>query len=192
MAKSATAGAAYCLIVFLLGFVLGSTRVLLVAPRLGETMAVLLETPLMLAASWAFCGWCLRRFEVVPKADAGVVMGGVAFALLMGVELAVSVLLFGRSPNGFVSGYRTTPGAIGLAAEVAFGLMPLARLCAGLIEKHQIRPGNRSEERRPGQGLLIHSGSSPTKRLRPRDLLSRANTLSARTQQQAERDTSGS
>jgi len=43
-----------------------------------------------------------------------------------------------------------------------------------LIEKHSIRPSDRLEERRPGQGPLLHSGTSPTKRLRPRDLLSRA------------------
>jgi hypothetical protein len=127
MAKSIVAGAAYFLIVFLLGFGLGTIRVLLVAPRLGETTAVLLEIPLMLAASWVSCGWCLRRFEIATKTEARAVMGGVAFALLMAAELAVSVLLFGRSPNGFVGGYRTTPGAIGLAAQVAFGLMPLVR-----------------------------------------------------------------
>ena len=99
MAKSTVAGAAYFLIVFLLGFGLGTIRVLLVAPCLGETMAVLLETPLMLAASWASCGWCLRWFEVAPKADARAVMGGVAFALLMAAELAVSVLLFGQTAS---------------------------------------------------------------------------------------------
>jgi hypothetical protein len=52
-------------------------------------------------------------------------MGGVAFALLMAAELAMSVLLFGRNPSDFVAGYRTMPGAIGLAAQVAFGLMPI-------------------------------------------------------------------
>jgi hypothetical protein len=127
MPKSVAAGAAYFLIVFLLGFGLGMIRVLLVAPRLGETTAVLLETPFMLAASWTSCGWCLRRFEVPPKADARAVMGVVAFALLMAAELAISVLIFGRSPTGFVAGYLTTPGAIGLAAQAAFGLMPLDR-----------------------------------------------------------------
>jgi hypothetical protein len=148
MAKSAVADAAYFLIVFLLGFGLGTIRVLLVAPRLGETMAVLLETPLMLAASWASCGWCLRWFEVAPKADARALTGGVAFALLMAAELAVSVLLVGRSPNGFLGAYRTTPGAIGLAAQVAFGLMPLVRPCAGARTGARIRDGAAREQSR--------------------------------------------
>jgi hypothetical protein len=39
------AGALYAIIVFLIGFILGSIRVLLVAPRLGETIAVIIEAP---------------------------------------------------------------------------------------------------------------------------------------------------
>lgn len=54
-------------------------------------------------------------------------MGAIAFALLMAAELAMSVLLFGRNPTDFVAGYQTMPGAIGLAAQVAFGLAPLLR-----------------------------------------------------------------
>jgi hypothetical protein len=39
------AGALYAIIVFLIGFILGTIRVLLVAPRLGETTAVIVEVP---------------------------------------------------------------------------------------------------------------------------------------------------
>jgi hypothetical protein len=55
MVVSAWAGALYALLVFLIGFILGTIRVLLIAPRLGETIAVLLETPVILGASF---GWC--------------------------------------------------------------------------------------------------------------------------------------
>jgi len=43
----------YWAAVFLIGFVLGTLRVLFVAPSVGETAAVLAEMPFMLAASWA-------------------------------------------------------------------------------------------------------------------------------------------
>lgn len=125
LAGAGIAGAAYFLIVFLIGFGLGTFRVLYVAARLGETGAVLLETPLMLAASWAACGWCLRRFDVRPSAGCLALMGGVGFTLLMASEFGLAVMLFGRAPAGFVAAYRTAAGAIGLAAQVAFGLMPL-------------------------------------------------------------------
>jgi len=125
MARCVIAGMTYFLFVFLLGFGLGTLRVLLVAPRLGETTAVLLEVPIMLAASWVVCGRCKRRFDVPPRADAKALMGAVAFVLLITAEMAVAVFLFGRSPTDFLTGYRTTAGAIGIAGQVAFGLMPL-------------------------------------------------------------------
>jgi len=51
MGIATAAGALYALIVFLIGFIFGTVRVLLLAPRLGEIAAVVLETPVMLAAS---------------------------------------------------------------------------------------------------------------------------------------------
>ncbi len=62
------AGTAYVGIVFLIAFVLGVVRVMLVAPRLGPTGAVLLETPLILAVSWLASAWCVRTFRVPPAA----------------------------------------------------------------------------------------------------------------------------
>jgi hypothetical protein len=46
------AGALYAFIVFLIGFIFGTIRVLWLTPRLGETAAVVLEIPVMLTASW--------------------------------------------------------------------------------------------------------------------------------------------
>jgi hypothetical protein len=43
-------GALYAIIVFVIGFILGTIRVSLVVPRLGKTIAVIMEAPIMLAA----------------------------------------------------------------------------------------------------------------------------------------------
>ena len=59
-----TAGTLYAIIVFLIGFILGTVRVLLVVPHLGETTAVIVEAPIMLAGSWFVCGWCVDRLDV--------------------------------------------------------------------------------------------------------------------------------
>jgi hypothetical protein len=67
MTTATEAGAVYALIVFLIGFSFGTIRVLLLAPRLGETAAVILETPVILAASWFVCRWCVDRVGV-PRA----------------------------------------------------------------------------------------------------------------------------
>jgi hypothetical protein len=119
-------GAVYFAIVFLLGFVLGALRTFIVAPRLGETLAVTLEAPVILAVSWFVAIWCVRRNTVPAAPLARLAMGGVAFALLMTAELGVSSIFFHRSPAQHLAGYRSTAGAAGLGAQVAFACVPLA------------------------------------------------------------------
>jgi hypothetical protein len=51
------------IMVFLIGFILGTISVLLLTPCLGETTAVILEAPMILAASWFVCGWCVDRLD---------------------------------------------------------------------------------------------------------------------------------
>jgi hypothetical protein len=53
--RATGADAVYAIIAFLIGFILGAIRVLLVAPRLGGTLAVIIETPIMLTTSWFVC-----------------------------------------------------------------------------------------------------------------------------------------
>lgn len=116
----------YVALVFAAGFLLGTARVLLIAPRWGELHAVLLELPLMLFLSWLACGLSIRVFGIHGR-RAGLAMGATAFALLMAAELAVSMLAFGRSPVEFLGAYGTLTGAIGLAGQIAFGFIPLLR-----------------------------------------------------------------
>ncbi|HEV2365512.1 MAG TPA: hypothetical protein VGS12_15080 [Caulobacteraceae bacterium] len=123
--RSLRAGALYFALVFAAGFALGAFRVLVTAPRLGEVGAVLLELPVMLFIAWLGCGWLTRRFAIRgPERPA---MGAVAFALLMAAELAMSMVLFDRTPAAHFAAYLTPAGALGLTGQVAFGLMPLVR-----------------------------------------------------------------
>jgi len=118
------AGAAYFAVVFSVGFLLGAVRVLLVAPRLGETAAVMLEAPLILAISWAASRGCVELFKVPAEVASRLLMGAIAFALLIAAELGFSVIVFGRSVADFVAGLLSVPGAVGLAAQLAFAIVP--------------------------------------------------------------------
>jgi hypothetical protein len=60
-----------------------------------------------------------------PRATERLAVGLVAFALLMAVETGLSVTLFDRSLAQQVSAYATLAGAIGLAGQLAFALIPL-------------------------------------------------------------------
>jgi hypothetical protein len=127
MAAALKAGVSYFALVYLAGFILGTVRVLLIAPCLGETAAVLLETPIILAASWIASRWCTAEFAVQANPLPRLLMGGIAFALLITGELGVSVFVFGRSWEGALTAFRSPPGIVGLSAQAAFELFPLVQ-----------------------------------------------------------------
>jgi hypothetical protein len=123
MASALAAGVRYFLIVFAIGFALGTVRTLVLAPRIGDLAAVAIELPLMLAVAWWVCGRLVRRLPpgIAPLA----VMAGSAFVLLMLTEFAMSRWLFGLSPATYAAGLINAAGLLGLAGQVAFALMPL-------------------------------------------------------------------
>jgi len=120
-----SAGCVYALIVFLIGFVFGTVRVLLVAPRLSETVAVLLETPFILLVSWKVSTWSISRFAVGDDLAARTAMGCVAFAVLMIAEFGVAGFVSGRSLAEQLVVYESIPGIIGLAGQVSFAALPI-------------------------------------------------------------------
>jgi hypothetical protein len=125
------AGSAYFALVFGIGFILGTIRVLVVAPRLGDLVAVLIELPIILTAAWIICDRVSARFLVPDRWRSRFVMGGIAFALLMVAELGLSVLLFGNSIGEHLGAYRSSHGALGLTGQLIFALFPLVQLSRG-------------------------------------------------------------
>jgi len=107
--------------------VLGTVRVLLVAPAVGPVAATLAEIPLMLWICWLACGRIVARFAVPAPVGARIVMGTTAFVVLMAAEVALAVLAFGRTPATVAAGLVAPDGAIGLAAQLAFAAFPLIR-----------------------------------------------------------------
>ena len=123
--RTLAAATAYVAIVFSVAFVMGVIRTLFVAPLTGEVAAVLIETPIILLVSWFAAGWSIRRFSIPAKASDRLTMGFAAFALLMTIETAMSLLLFARPLTEQFAAWATPAGAIGLLAQVAFAFIPL-------------------------------------------------------------------
>ena len=113
-------GAAYAGLVFAAGFVLGTLRVLVLAPALGETGALLLELPVMLVISWLVARHLCARMSVPARLGPRLAMGGTAFLILMLLEVAIGILLFERGPSEAVAALAGP----GLAAQALFGLFP--------------------------------------------------------------------
>lgn len=138
LASSVRAGVAYAATVFAVGFLLGTLRVLVLAPRVGATAAVLIETPVILTASWYVWLYWMKRLAVGTEMRTGILVGAVAFITLMAFEVVLSIGLFERSMSEYLAGLRSPAGAIGFAAQVAFAAFPLLNSIAG--------PGKRTSD----------------------------------------------
>lgn len=125
MGNAVVCGAVYAALTFLAGAVLGTLRVVLIAPRIGETLAVLLELPVMVGLSWAMAGTILRR-SGLRRGRPRLVMGAAGFAVLMTAEFALS-LAMGQPWHGFLAGFARPAGALGLAGQLVFAAIPVLR-----------------------------------------------------------------
>ena len=121
------AAAIYWAMVFALGFVLGAIRVTWVIPMVGLIPATLLELPIILTASWFAAGWLVRRFAIASNREA-LIVGGLAFAILMLAECLLAGLLSGETPAQWLAGLYQPHALLGLAGQVVFALMPWWRL----------------------------------------------------------------
>ena len=117
------AAAAYWAPVFAFAFALGVVRTLWLTPAIGALAATLCEVPLTLAASW----WAARRLTAhfrIARGGEALAMGLAAFALLMLAEVSLARVLAGQSAEDWLRGMANPAGAVGLAGQVLFGLMP--------------------------------------------------------------------
>ena len=125
MHRALTAATVYFLALFALGFVLGTIRVLFVAPQIGVLGATLVEVPLMLGASFFLCRWVVGRWRVPPDLAARWGMALWFLVLLVLFETLVGAALFGRTLAGIWAGLATPAGLIGLSAQLVAALLPL-------------------------------------------------------------------
>jgi len=116
---------AYLAPVFAAAFLFGALRVTLLAPQIGPLAAVALEVPLILGLSWLVAGRVLRRWPLAP--NEALTMGALAFALLMLAEFALAYALSGQTPPAYAATFLTAPGALGLAGQIGFALIPALR-----------------------------------------------------------------
>lgn len=140
MQQAMKAGCLYFCAVFAIGFVLGVLRTVFVAPSLGETFAVAIELPVILSLAWVICRRLADRYAVKPRLADRLVMGGVAFFLLMLGELSISVLSGTRGLAGHLALYRQVAHLLGLAGQVLFGLFPVLQVMGHL--KHAASRGD--------------------------------------------------
>ena len=118
------AGVGYLASVFALGFALGTIRVLVLVPALGEQTAELIELPVMLTAIVVFARFIVRRCRLSAGPRERLPAGLLALALMLGAELLVVFLVRGESLPDYVAGRDPLAGSLYLASLALFALMP--------------------------------------------------------------------
>ena len=129
-------------LVFSVGFLLGVVRVLWVVPSLGERTAELLETPLMLGASFIFAHFVVRRFPGETRFE-HLISGVIALALLLAFEFTVVLGLRGLSVAEYFSSRDSVAGTVYAVSLFVFALLPW--LVAG--RRHGAAVGQFAERR---------------------------------------------
>ncbi len=96
-ARTIKAGVTYFALVFGAGFVLGSIRVPLLVPRLGERAAELIEMPFMFVVVLLSARFITKRFKLPANALPRLGAGFLALGLLVAAEVALAVSLQDRT-----------------------------------------------------------------------------------------------
>ena len=116
-------GVAYFALVFGIGFILGAIRVLWLEPRVGQRVAELMETPLMLAAIYFSADFVVQRF----KASRGVehlYSGLMGLILLLVVEFSVVLGLQDLSIREYLAERDPVAGTVYMVMLIIFAAMP--------------------------------------------------------------------
>ena len=122
-------------LVFGVGFVLGTLRVLFLAPYLGERLAELMESPLMLITTVLGAKWVVRKFRITAAVNK-IALGLLALALLIALEFTVVLWLRGLTLADYFRERDPVSGTVYYLLLVAFAVMPL------LIGRKQINVGH--------------------------------------------------
>lgn len=121
----AAAALLYFVIVFSVGFMLGTVRVLLLEPRLGPVVAVLCEAPILLVAMIAAALWVPRVLGLARDVRAMASIGLGALVLQQVAEFVLGYALRGLGAAEQLAKFSTPEGLIYLALLAMFAVMPL-------------------------------------------------------------------
>ena len=123
--QSCKAGLAYFAGVFVLAFLFGILRRMFLVSTVGELVAVLVEVLILLAFSSLIARRIVFLMSIPAFWPERLMMGSIAFVVLMFAEFVLSVAVLGNTVAIYLSNFQTPQGVIGLAGQVIFALIPL-------------------------------------------------------------------
>lgn len=122
MLNALKAGFFTAVAVFAVGFALGTLRVFVIEPAIGETTAVAIELPVMLGICWLVARAIFRRTLVERASPRRFGAALVALVVLVGLETALG-LLFGLSVAAQGEAYLSLRGLFTALGQLGFALI---------------------------------------------------------------------
>jgi hypothetical protein len=111
--------------VFLVGFILGTIRVLFLVPSIGERFAELIEMPFMIMAIYYSARYIVNRYSVIKGLFDYIYIGIFALLMLLILELTLVLGLRGISLEQYLSSRDPISGGVYLLSLFIYMLMPL-------------------------------------------------------------------
>lgn len=112
----------YSLVVFCIGFLFGTVRLLILRRFLTDWAAVLFELPFILRSSWYVCQRCVRHWNIQTTKR---YMGCISFFLLQLMEICLGYTLLNKTVGEYIQEVIFTfAGFLGLLGQAFFGYMP--------------------------------------------------------------------
>ncbi len=125
MSRILLAGLIYFAVVFGVGFLLGTLRILVIIPLVGARTAELIESPIMLAVSY-FAARSIIRWLAIPAALLERIgMGFVALLLLLTAEFGFVLWLRGLSLTEYFETRDPLTGTVYYVSLIFFAAMPV-------------------------------------------------------------------
>ena len=124
-ARIFSAGTAYFALVFGAGFVLGTIRVPILVPRVGERIAELIETPFMFIVVVMAARFIARRFALPTHTFIRLGVGVVALGLLVVAEFLLALAIQDKPIGEYIASRGPVSGTVFVVMLVLFALMPL-------------------------------------------------------------------
>lgn len=117
----------YFFLVFMTGFILGTFRVLILAPAIGERYAELIEMPFMLVAIYFAAKYVVARARnrAAPTTVlAALATGAIALALLLLLEFTLVLKIQGMTLDDYLASRDPVSASAYVLGLIAFMVMP--------------------------------------------------------------------
>ena len=116
--------ALYFLLVFGAGFILGTGRVLILVPLIGERTAELLEMPLMLGVIVFAARWIVVYRLAAPRLSTTLSVGFLSLGITLFAELGVGMWFRGMSATEVFLNRDPVSGTVYYISLLLFAVMP--------------------------------------------------------------------